>query len=235
MNSSVSFNSLDILYQDSDLVAVNKPSGIMVHNSKISEDTIFVLQLLREQLGMHIHPLHRLDRPTSGVLLFALHPEAARYYCKLFAEKSIQKRYLCLVRGHAPKNFESERPLQNESKTEMMPAHTTFSTLAHFTIPLPNKRFDSTRISLVHAFPHTGRTHQIRRHLKHLNHPILFDRLHGDTQLNHLLKTWFDHEGLPLHANQLQCLLQNGDPLTINAPTPNPFQKLLDKLAGFRI
>lgn len=225
---------LEILYQDQDLVAVNKPGGIMVHNSKISGDTTFVLQLLRDQLGMHVHPLHRLDRPTSGVLLFALHPESARHYCKLFAEKTIQKRYLCLVRGHSPERFESEQPLQNEKKTELLTAHTEFTTLEHFTIPLPNKRFDSTRISLIHAYPHTGRTHQIRRHLKHLNHPILFDRLHGDTQLNHLLKAWFDHEGLTLHSDELQCELQNGSSLSIQAPAPESFQHLLNKLADFK-
>ena len=96
----VEYGELNILYQDEYFVAIDKPAGLLVHRSFLDKhETQFAMQMLRDQLGQHVFPVHRLDRPTSGVLLFALSSESARDMNKLFIEGTITKRYLALVRG----------------------------------------------------------------------------------------------------------------------------------------
>ena len=107
---------LYIIYQDADLVAINKPSGLLVHRSPIDKrETRFVLQELRNQLGQHVYPLHRLDKPTSGVLVFALSSEAASFYSEQFREHQIHKTYLALVRGYGPELMSIDHALRDEA------------------------------------------------------------------------------------------------------------------------
>lgn len=85
----------EILYQDNNLIAINKPSGWLVHRSWLDKnESIVVMQTLRDQIGQHVFPVHRLDRPTSGVLLFALSSEVARSLSVQFASKQIEKLIL---------------------------------------------------------------------------------------------------------------------------------------------
>ena len=179
---------LDIMYQDDELVAINKPSGWLVHRSPIDKhETRFVLQTLRNQLGRHVFPLHRLDKPTSGVLVFALFSKAASFYSQQFCEQQIRKTYLALVRGYAPSQMNIDHPLTDEADEyagiakggDAKPALNHTMRMQQFEIPLQVGRYPSTRLSLMQCQPVTGRKHQIRHHLKHIGHPLVSDSRPG--------------------------------------------------------
>jgi tRNA pseudouridine65 synthase len=200
---------LTILWRDEHLIAIHKPAGWLVHRTGLdAAETRFVVQTLRGQLGgQHVYPVHRLDKGTCGVLLLALYPEAARAMGELLARHAVHKRYLALVRGWVPLLTEIDHPLRPDDSppdTPAQPAHTRLQRLARLDWPEPaagaDPRFASTRVSLVLAEPTTGRRHQIRRHLKHIAHPIIGDATHGKGPLN---RWWADRLGrqrLWLHA-----------------------------------
>ncbi|MCE1193498.1 MAG: pseudouridine synthase [Acidovorax sp.] len=200
--------ALPILWRDEHLVAVYKPAGWLVHRTGLDAgETRFVMQTLRDQLGQHVFPVHRLDKGTCGVLVMALHSEAARALSQAFEHGATRKRYLALVRGWAPEATEVDHALKPDDARADAPAqdaHTRFRRLARLTLPEPSDgRFATTRASLVLAEPTTGRRHQIRRHLKHLAHPIIGDATHGKGPLN---RWWAERLGLQrlwLHAWQL--------------------------------
>lgn len=201
-------STLPILWRDEHLVAVHKPAGWLVHRTGLDAgETRFVLQTLRDQLGQHVHPVHRLDKGTCGVLLMALHPAAARALGEAFAAQAVDKRYLALVRGWAPAHTEVEhalRPHDAAPDAAPQPAQTRLSCLARLELPeASDARFASTRAALVLAEPRTGRRHQIRRHLKHLAHPIIGDATHGKGPLNRWWAARLEHSRLWLHAWQL--------------------------------
>jgi len=199
---------LTILWRDEHLVAVHKPAGWLVHRTGLdAHATRFVLQALRDQLGQPVWPVHRLDRGTCGVLLMALHSEAARRLCQAFAEGSMDKTYLAMTRGWLTQPCVVDhalRPDDAPADTLPQPARTTFTPLAHLSLPgSVDPRFDSVRASLVEARPVTGRRHQIRRHLKHLAHPIIGDATHGKGPLNRWWAGVLGQQRLWLHAQSL--------------------------------
>ena len=172
---------LHILWRDEHLVAVYKPAGWLVHRTGLDAgETRFVMQTLRDQLGQHVYPVHRLDKGTCGVLVMALHSAAARALSQAFEHQATTKRYLAMVRGWAPESVEVDHALKPDdapADAAVQNAHTRLSRLAQLTLPeASDARFATTRASLVEAVPTTGRRHQIRRHLKHLAHPILGKR-----------------------------------------------------------
>lgn len=182
--------TLTILYQDESLVVIDKPPGLLVHRSPIDRhETRFALQLLRDQIGQRVYPVHRLDKPTSGVLIFALSSAMAATLSQQFAAKTVTKYYLAVTRGFAPqagcidyalkekldkiadKHRRADRPAQD--------AVTHFERLATAQIPVAIDRYPQSRYSLLSLRPETGRTHQLRRHMKHIGHPIIGDAKHG--------------------------------------------------------
>ena len=199
---------LPILWRDEHLVAIYKPAGWLVHRTGLDAgETRFIVQTLRDQLGQHVYPLHRLDKGTCGVLLLALHPEAVSKTRAVFEGHRIHKRYLALVRGWAPAQCDVDHALRPDDAPPDAPvqsAQTAFKRLATLEHPEAfDPRFAATRLSLVEAMPHTGRRHQIRRHLKHIAHPIIGDATHGKGPLN---RWWADRLGLQrlwLHAWEL--------------------------------
>lgn len=195
---------LCVLWRDSRLVAIHKPKGWLVHRSPLDpHETRIVQARLRDQLGQWVYPVHRLDKGTSGVLLLALDPEAARDLGAAFEARTVRKRYIAMVRGWPTLHAEVDHPLVPDEApqgTPAQPAQTTFHRLATLSLPEPVDRYPSTRVALVQAEPHTGRRHQIRRHLKHLAHPIVGDATHGKGAHNRL---WAERLGLQrlwLHA-----------------------------------
>ncbi len=238
---------LPILWHDEHLVAIHKPAGWLVHRTGLDAgETRFVVQTLRDQLGQRVHPVHRLDKGTCGVLLLALHPEAARRLGQAFEQQQIRKRYLAMVRGWAPAQADVHHALRPDDAppdTAVQAAHTRLTCLARAELPLASDpRFASTRASLVLAEPTTGRRHQIRRHLKHIAHPIIGDATHGKGPLN---RWWAGQLGLQrlwLHAWQLDLphpwtgkplQLRSGLSLTPNTPQPpcvSDWQGLLQTL-----
>lgn len=205
---------LTILYQDEYLVAVDKPSGLFVHKSFMDKYEIyFALQLVRDQVGKYVYPLHRLDKPTSGVLLFALTEEVARLMSEQFSQRLIEKTYFALTRGFLLGEDTIDHPLvekldkigdkfaqQNKPAQE---AQTYYQNVATATLPIPLGKYNSVRYSLVKLTPKTGRRHQIRRHLAHLRHPIIGDINYGDNKQNPFFAQHFGFKRLMLHAHSL--------------------------------
>jgi len=203
---------LKLLYQDDYLVAVHKPSGLLVHRSWLDKgETRFALQMTRDRVGRHVYPVHRLDRPTSGILLFALDPHTARSLSEAFARHQVSKEYLAVVRGWTPPAHFIDYPLKEEldpiadrfssPDKPAQSAQTWLQTLAQVELPFAvSQRHPSSRYSLVRLRPHTGRKHQLRRHLAHLSHPIVGDTTHGDGRHNKFFREQFaSHRLLLLH------------------------------------
>ncbi|QEK50567.1 pseudouridylate synthase [Pedobacter aquae] len=195
---------LEIIYQDENIIAINKPHGLLVHQSPIARNAEeFALQLLRDQIQQHVWPAHRLDRKTSGLLLFALNKETDRLMQQQFMENKVQKKYLAVLRGHSPDELLINYPLKKENGT-LQDAITHFKTLARTEIPLAVGKHPTSRYSLVEAQPQTGRMHQLRRHFAHIFHPIIGDRPHGCNKQNKFFKEHFQMESMLLHASELE-------------------------------
>lgn len=209
-------------------MAVDKPPGLLVHRTGLDAgETQFALQLLRDQLGRPVWPAHRLDKGTSGVLLFALDADTARALGQAFeAPDALQKTYLAVVRGWPPASGLIDHPLKRldddarPDREEVQDAQTRYRTLEHYELPLPYGNFATTRCALVELKPLSGRRHQLRRHLKHIAHPIIGDATHGKGPLNRAVAGLLGLQRLWLHAQRLQ--LQHpvtGAALDLAAPT----------------
>ncbi len=220
---------LDILYLDDYLAAVTKPPGLLVHRTGLDAgETRFALQLLRDQLGRPVWPVHRLDKGTSGVLLFALDPETARLMGAAFESgQGLQKTYQAVVRGWPADAGLIDHPLKRmpddmrTERVETQAAQSRFATLQRFELPLPQQGFASTRCAEVRLEPLTGRRHQLRRHMKHVAHPILGDATHGKGPLNRAVAQLIGVQRLWLHAAHLRLPHPvTGEKLDISSPLP---------------
>ena len=220
---------LDILYQDEYLVAINKPHGLLVHRSKIAMDAEeFALQLLRDQINHWVNPVHRLDRKTGGVLLFALNKEIEIQMHQLFSENLVSKKYLAIVRGHTPDAEEIDYPLRKENGT-LQEAFTAYRTLKKGEIDLALGAHPTSRYSLVEAIPQTGRMHQLRKHFAHINHPIIGDRPHGCNKQNKLFKDTYDMMTMLLHASEVSFKHPvSNENISVNAPLHDEFKRMMN-------
>lgn len=219
--------SLQILYEDDDLLVIDKPSGLLVHRGWGRDDVVLV-DLVRDYTGAAtVHPVHRLDRATSGVVLFARHPAAARSLGMAFDTQDVHKRYLALVRG-VPKlaHQRVDHPLPRKEDGPRVPAATTVTRLGHV-------ETEPRHLSLVLAEPHTGRPHQVRRHLKHINHPIIGDSKYGKNKLNRSFRESHHLERMALHACTLTLRHPSLDEtMTFDAPLPPSLSEPLQRM-GF--
>ena len=207
---------LEILYQDEYLVAINKPTGLLVHKSMIdSKEIYFAMKILRDQIGKWVYPIHRLDKPTSGVLLFALDSNTARLMSEQFISHTIIKKYIAIVRGYINEfgfidyalSVKLDKIADKKSKDdkEAEDAQTEFRRLATVELPYAVGRYEKTRYSLVELLPKTGRKHQLRRHMKHLSHHILGDTKYGRGEHNKMVREHYNCHRLMLHAHYLEC------------------------------
>jgi len=202
-------NPLEIVYRSEDLVAINKPHGLLVHPTKLAMDAdTSVLQILRDQLGQLVYPVHRLDRKTSGVLIMALTKEMQSKMNVLFSERKISKDYKAIVRGYIDKEGTIDYAIKND-KEKIKDAVTTYELAAHYEIDLPFGKFKTSRYSEVILKPETGRYHQLRMHMSHIFHPIIGDRPHGCNKQNRLFKERFNMTSMLLHAQRLSFKLEN--------------------------
>ncbi|UNU73456.1 tRNA pseudouridine(65) synthase TruC [Moraxella nasovis] len=229
---------LEILYQDDDLVAVNKPARMLVHRSWLDKhETVFVMTLLRDMLGLYVYPVHRLDRPTSGVLLFAKSSDTARTLSLQFEHHTVQKTYLAVVRGHLLGCGRIDYPLAvkldkiaDKFASDKAPqsAITDYENLATCEMPFVSaKRYATSRYSLVKLMPITGRKHQLRRHMTHLFHPIVGDTTHGDTAQNKAVQAHTGVSRLLLHAHSLTFDDMNGNKVQVIAPPDDEFNQVM--------
>lgn len=226
---------LEILYQDEYLIAINKPHDLLVHQSPIARDAEeFAIQILRDQIGKKVYPVHRLDRKTSGVLLFALDKETNRILTEQFTNKTTIKKYWAIVRGYTNDKITVDYPLYRDDGV-LQDATTNFKTIERAEINLPHGKHQTSRYSLIDAQPFTGRMHQIRKHLAHIFHPIIGDRPHGCNKQNKLWLEKFEMKTMMLHAYSLTFTHPKSYKLiTINAQPSENFKKVC-KLLNFKI
>lgn len=226
-------NSFQIIFEDDHFVAINKPCGILVHRTPISEDKVFVLQLLRDQIGQRIYPIHRLDRATSGVLIFGKNKEAAGRLSEQMREKHLEKIYRAIIRGFVPEKSTIDYAIKTGRGGESQEAITHYERLAQVEINRAVGPYNTARYSYVEIQPETGRRHQIRRHFAHLRHPIIGDKKHGDVKHNKFFANDLEIPGLLLHAKSLGFEHPyEKTKMQLEAPLNEAFQKALSFL-GF--
>ena len=234
---------LSILYQDTDLVAINKPHGLLVNRSMIASDASeFAVQLLRDQLGQRVYPVHRLDRKTAGVLLFALSESMNAIMQQQFMDGAVHKTYLAIVRGYTPDKQTIDYPLRKDDGSGggaafrlgvLQDAVTHVKTIQRTEVQIPFGKHSTSRYSLVELTPTTGRMHQLRRHMAHILHPIIGDRPHGCNKQNKLFKEHFEMNTMLLHAQQIEFTHPvSEEKITITAPFQAEFGRMLGELFG---
>ena len=205
---------LEIIYQDEHIVAINKPSNLLVHRSWIDKDeTRFAMQMVRDQIGQFVYPIHRLDKPTSGVLVFALSRDIARELSLQIQDNGFHKEYLSVVRGFTDEVGHIDYALKEvldkmtdkkaRKDKEAQEAVTDYEKLGQIELPFEVGRYKTTRYSLLRLKPTTGRKHQLRRHMKHILHPIVGDTKYGRHEHNVFFREKFNCHRLLLHASRL--------------------------------
>ena len=225
----------EVLFQDDDLIVVAKPSGIATHpgaeHGASRRDGPTCLSLARAAAGKWVYPVHRLDRGTSGVLVMALHPEAAHQMAAAIASGAWDKRYLAIVRGHLHQPGHrgmTEKPLAAPDDATLKAATTHFHVVAQASAPWPEGGHATARYSLVSLTPTTGRTHQLRLHLRALSHPIIGDTRYGDGRHNRRFRAELGVNRLCLHAATLAFIHpRTGAPLSFAAPLPPDLTRAL--------
>lgn len=230
--------ALPILYRTIELVAINKPHGLLVHRSPIAADANeFAVQLLRDQLGQRVWPVHRLDRKTGGVLLFALNETMNAAMQTQFMNEQVGKTYLAIVRGYTPDTLTIDYPLRrnedNGVEGPLQEAVTHLRTRQRAEIPLPHGKHATSRYSLVELTPETGRMHQLRRHMAHIFHPIIGDRPHGCNKQNRLFLEHFQMNTMLLHAQRIRFQHPiSQEEIQIEAPVQAELARMLRELFG---
>ncbi len=220
--------TLEILYRDNSLIAVNKPPGLLVHRSPIAADAQeFALQIIRDQIGQYVYPAHRIDRKTSGVLLFTLDGDTLRIIRNVFENQQVEKEYLLIARGFTEPSGVIDYPLKKENGA-VQDSVTYYETIAQTELDVPFGRHPTSRYSLIKALPKTGRMHQIRKHFSHILHPIIGDRPHGCNKQNRLFKEQWNMTTMMLHASKLKFRhpYENKD-VEISAPLHNEFRRMI--------
>jgi len=238
--------TLDILYQDDYLIAVHKPAGMLVHKSPIDKrETRYAMRILRNQIGQWVYPVHRLDKPTSGLLLFALDANVAKQISEQFEQRLVKKRYFAVIRGYAPASLEIDYALkeiaafksdqEKADEKDAKTAQTTLQCLQTFETPFSDGRFPTSRYSFVELKPSTGRKHQLRRHMKHISHPIAGDVKYGKGNINRIFREDLGCERLMLAATDMTLTHPiSGEALHIHCPFELNFQSTIDALQEYQ-
>ena len=228
-----------IVYRDASLVAIDKPAGLLVHRTRIDRrETRFALQETRDLVGQYLYPVHRLDKSTSGLLLFALDPTSARALSAQFTAGEVEKVYVAVVRGWPPEAGVVDRPLTDLPDSrhrrwegERQPARTAYRRLATVEFPIAVSKYPTSRYALVEARPETGKQHQIRRHLRHITHPVIGDARHGEKLHNRFFASEFGVDRLLLASVELAFRHPaTGAPVRLTSPLVGSFASLIQRL-----
>lgn len=192
---------ISIVHRDDRCVAVDKPSGVATHRGW-ADDEDALLQQVRDMVGLWVYPVHRLDRGASGITLFALDKEAARAFSEAWA--TADKRYVAITRGHPPEHVVIDHAIPKAPGEARVDAVTEIWRKEMF-----------GRYAVVEARPHTGRLHQIRRHLKHISCPLIGDVRYGKGEHNRLWRERFALHRLALHCTSLSVAHPEGGTLSV--------------------
>lgn len=244
---AVQVKPLNVLYQDSHIIAIDKPAGLLVHRSPIDKkETRFAVQTLRDQIGRHVFPAHRLDRPTSGVLLFSFDGKIAARLGEQMMGKQVLKEYHAIVRGYVrgtgmidyALKYRFDKIADKHRRQQPLPqqATTVYSAIKHFELPFPVGKYQTARYSLVKLNPTTGRKHQLRRHMAHIRHPIVGDTTHGDGKQNKFMQNAFNFRNLALTCSQMGFYHPvNGKWMTVSANMPDTMMNTLNAWRPFEV
>lgn len=241
MQTHCDLSQLHCLYQDDAIVAIHKPAGLLTHPSAIDRhETQFAVNLTQDLIGQRVFPIHRLDKATSGILLFALSTEFARHLSEQFLSQQIQKHYLAICRGWTPDSGDIDHPLtykidpvaeRHKKPKPPQTAETHYQRMAICEVDQAIGRYPTQRYSLVKLTPKTGRKHQLRRHLKQIHHPIIGDVQYGDRHHNHFFNDWLSQHRLYLAATDLTFMHPlTHQPMHLSSPLEKSFQTTLDTL-----
>ncbi len=221
IESPLPATSVELLLVDSHIVVANKPSGLLVHRGWDKDDDVAMFRV-RDALGSHVYPVHRLDRGTSGALLFARTREVAAILARAFEERLVSKSYLALVRGTPPEEGVIDYAIEKREDGPRVPAVTRFRRIGCSSVD---------RCALVLAHPETGRLHQVRRHLRHINHPLVGDVRHGSGAINRHYRAEYGLCRLALHAHRIAFRHPvTGEPVDVVAPVPEDLAAPLARL-----
>ena len=222
---------LKILFEDDHIVAINKPHGLLVHRSAIATNTdVYAVQELRNQLNCHVSPVHRLDRKTSGVLLFSKNKDLVAPLQQQFASHQVEKTYLAILRGWTDDNGTIDYALTND-KGKTQEAITRYKALERTEIAIPFGKHATSRYSLIEAKPQTGRMHQLRKHFAHILHPIIGDRPHGCNKQNKLFLEKWQMSTMLLHAQKLKFTHPlSKQTIEVKAELQSEFKRMLHAL-----
>jgi len=222
---------LEILYRDGSFIAVDKPSGMLVHRNAWCPREPACLELLRDQIGQYVFPVHRIDRATSGVLVFALDSESAARLAELFRRRRVRKNYLAVVRGFTEAGGRLDDPLKREDGKEAHSAVTDYTRQAVVELQVAVGKYQTARYSLVRVTPHTGRHHQIRRHFAHASHPVIGDTKHGDSAHNRFFRDHLGMDRLLLMATDLSFEHPfTGSRVRLHSPIPPDINRLFARI-----
>ena len=234
MNTSTQpdIKSMEILFEDEYIVVINKPNNFIIHESHYSRNIreITLIQFLTNQLGYSVYPAHRLDRKTSGVIIFLKDKQYVQQFQELFTNKEITKTYFAIVRGFSPATGIIDTPVKNDDTGIYKEALTHYQSITNIELNIPVTPYAKSRYSLIQLNPQTGRMHQLRKHMSKINHPIVGDYKYGDRFHNRMFETEFDCIYMFLHAYRLEFThpisLQKMD---IKAAYPSDWQKVFHK------
>ena len=226
---------LEIIFEDEDLIVVNKPNDLLVHHSyysrNINEDSL--IQKVRTYLDAPAFLAHRLDRKTSGLVIVAKSKFIAHEIQEQFINQTISKKYIALVRGWTEKEGKIDSPIKNDEKGVYQDAETWYKTIESIEFEKGVVPYPTSRYSLIELEPKTGRTHQLRKHMNKIAHPIIGDPKHGNRHHNHAFIDWFGHSRLYLHALELNFIHPTTKiNITLTAMPPRFWEFDLEKL-GF--
>lgn len=234
----IDLQSVSVLLETEDFAVVNKPPKLLVHRSEIAnKDEEFLLQKVRDHFGRKVWPLTRLDRGTSGAIIFAFSPEALKV---LKEQANISKFYCAVTRGYTAEEGRIDHllkppidPYLRVQKTEPQQAISNFRRIATAEVPVPHGSFLTTRLSLVSLWLETGRQHQIRRHLKWISHPVIGDSTYGKGPLNRALFHYFGFERMLLHCSVINITNAWSKNYSVYADPFPDFNKVIDR-CGWR-
>lgn len=234
MNSSIQpvVDKIEIVFEDDLMIAVNKPNNFLIHQSHYARNIVEItlLQKLESQLGYPVYPLHRLDRKTSGIILLLKDKSRVAEFQELFSNKTIQKTYYAIVRGFSPERGEINSPVKEDDNGIYKEALTKFESLAQIELEIPVNLHNTSRYSLIKLTPHTGRMHQLRKHMNKINHPIIGDPKYGDRFHNRMFEKEFGSTYLLLHAHQIEFIHPiSQKQMTLHADFTDTWKDLLNK------
>lgn len=217
---------IETVYEDEWLKVVNKPSNLIVHHSKYARnlDETSLCQLINEntESGNGIHPIHRLDRKTSGLIIFAKDKTVIPLFQNLFDQHNIQKTYIALVRGFVDDEGKLDFPIRADEDTIYKDAETHYKKIHQFELDIPVPPYSTARYSILKLCPKTGRMHQLRKHMNKFSHPIIGDPKYGNRHHNHMFIDRIGVSNLFLHAKSLAFIHpKTQKKIIINADFPD--------------